>query len=349
MPAMPSSSNTSQPKIHFAAIGLNHGHIYGQVKLLLNAGAELVSFFASEPDLIAQFTKAYPQAKLARSAQEILEDETIQLIASASIPSERAPLGLAAMRHGKDFMSDKPGFTTLEQLAEARRVQAETRRIYSIYYAERFDNAATVKAGELVQAGAIGRVVQTVGLGPHHANLHTRPEWFFQRARYGGILTDLASHQVDQFLFFTDSTAGEVVTAQVANYKYPEHPELEDFGETILRSDKGTGYIRVDWFTPNGLGTWGDGRLTILGTEGFIEIRKNCDIAGRPGGNHLFLVDQKGIQYLDCQEVPLPYGSQLINDILNRTETAMPQAHCFLAAELSLRAQAQAQRLGNLK
>lgn len=339
----------TQTKIRFAAVGLNHGHIYGQVNLLLNVGAELVSFFAIEPDLIAQFAKTYPQAKLARSAQEILEDESLQLIVGAGIPNERAPLGIAVMQHGKDFMSDKPGFTTLEQLAEARRVQAETRRIYSIYYGERLDNAATVKAGELVQAGAIGRVVQTIGLGPHYANLPNRPEWFFRRAQYGGIITDIASHQVDQFLFFTGSTSGEVVAAQVANYKYPQHPELEDFGEIVLRSDNGTGYIRVDWYTPDGLGTWGDGRLTVLGTEGYIEVRKNCDIAGRPGGNHLFLVDHKGIQYIDCKEVPLPYGPQLISDVLNRTETAMPQAHCFLASELSLRAQAQAQRLGNLK
>jgi len=349
MPAMPTPTATSQPKIRFSAIGLNHGHIYGQVNLLLRAGAELVSFFAIEPDLIDQFAKTYPQAKLAHSAQEILENESLQLIISAGIPNERAPLGLAAMQHGKDFMSDKPGFTTLDQLAEVRRAQAETRRIYSIFYAERLENAATVKAGELVQAGAIGRVVQTVGLGPHHANLPTRPEWFFRRAQYGGILTDIASHQVDQFLFFTGSIRGEVVTAQVANYKHPQHPELEDFGDLILRSDQGTGYIRVDWFTPDGLGTWGDGRLTILGTEGYLEIRKNCDIAGRPGGNHLFLVDQKGIQYLDCKDVPLPYGPQLVSDVLNRTETAMSQAHSFLAAELSLRAQAQAQRLGHLK
>src|SRR5689334_5055522 len=202
MPAMPTSTTTSQPKIRFAVIGLNHGHIYGQTNLLLNAGAEFVSFFAIEPDLIAQFSKTYPQAKLARSAQEILEDETIHLIVTASIPSERAPLGIAAMQHGKDVMSDKPGFTSLEQLAEARRVQAETQRIYSICFSERLENRATVKAGELVQAGAIGRVMQTIGLGPHQVGLHNRPDWFFRRAQYGGILADIGAHQVDQFLFF---------------------------------------------------------------------------------------------------------------------------------------------------
>ncbi len=335
--------------IRCAAIGLNHGHIYGQVNLLLRAGAELVSFFATEPELIAQFAQTYPQARLASSAQEILEDDSIHLIASAAIANERAPLGIAAMRHGKDFMSDKPGFTTLEQLAEARRVQAETRRIYSICYSERFESPATVKAGELVQSGAIGRVVQTIGLGPHRVGLPNRPDWFFRRAQYGGILTDIGSHQVDQFLFFTNSRTADVVAAQVANYHHPDYPELEDFGDLVIRGDGGTGYIRVDWLTPRGLATWGDGRLTILGTDGYIELRKYIDIAGRPGGNHLFLVEQKQTHYIDCGDVALPYGAQLVSDVLNRTETAMTQEHCFLASELALQAEAQARRLGHLR
>jgi hypothetical protein len=113
----------------------------------------------------------------------------------------------------------------------------------------------------------------------------------------------------------------------------------------MLRGNGGTGYIRVDWFTPDGLATWGDGRLTILGTEGFIEIRKNIDIAGRSGGSHLFLVDQKETRYIDCSQQPLPYGERLVADVLNRTETAMPQAHCLLAMELVLKAQHGARRL----
>ena len=339
----------TQPSIRFSVIGINHGHIYQQVNALLGAGAELVSFYAQEPDLIANFSRTYPQARLARSAQEILEDESIHLIASAAIPNERAPLGIAAMQHGKDFMSDKPGFTTLEQLAEARRVQAETRRIYSIYFGERFENAATIKAGELARAGAIGKVVQTIGLGPHRTNLPSRPDWFFRRAQYGGILNDIASHQVDQFLFFTGSTRAEVVASQVANYKHPQYPELEDFGDMILRGDGGTGYIRVDWYTPDGLGVWGDVRLFVLGTEGYLEVRKYCDLAGRPGENHLFLVDHKGVHHVDCSQVELIGGRLLVNDVLNRTETLMPQAHCFLVSELALQAEAQAKRLGYLQ
>lgn len=249
------------------------------------------------------------------------------------------------MKHGKDYMSDKPGIITLEQLAEVRRVQQETKRIYSIMYSERFENKATVKAGELIKAGAIGQVIQTTGLGPHRMNPKTRPTWFFDRKYFGGIICDIASHQFDQFLFFTGSTKASVVASQVGNFHHPQYPEFQDFGDVVLRGDGGTGYIRVDWFTPDGLSSWGDGRLTIIGTDGFIEIRKNVDVAGRPGGNHLFLTDQKETRYFDCNKDPLPYGEQLVDDVLNRTETAMTQRHCFLATELALLAQKQAQSL----
>jgi predicted dehydrogenase len=341
----PSTANPAAPRLKFAVIGINHSHINSQVDAVLRGGGALTAVYAKEPDLVAAFTKRFSQAKVAKSENEILEDPDVKLVLSSGIPDERAPLGIRVMQHGKDYMADKPGITTLEQLAEVRRVQAETRRIYSIMYSERFENRATVKAGELVKGGAIGGVVQTVGLGPHRMTPETRPKWFFELPRYGGILCDIGSHQADQFLFFTGSTKGEVVSSQVGNVHHPQYPGLQDFGDTVLRGDRGTGYIRVDWFTPDGLSTWGDGRLTILGTDGFIEIRKNVDIGGRPGGSHLFIVDQKQTRYIDCKDVVLPYGAQLVSDVLDRTDTAMTQAHCFLATELMLKAQANATKL----
>jgi predicted dehydrogenase len=338
-----------ETRLRFSVIGINHGHIHGQIGAVSRGGGQLVSFYAKEPDLAADFAKRYPQVRAARNEQEILEDKSIQLVLSAAIPEERAPLGVRVMRHGKDYMADKPGIITLEQLAEVRRVQRETRRIYSIMYSERFENAATVRAGELVKAGAIGPVVQTLGMGPHRINNGRRDPWFYDRRRYGGIICDIGSHQADQFLFFTNSTRADVVASQVGNVHHPEHPDFEDFGDMMLRGDGGMGYVRVDWFTPDGLSTWGDGRLTILGTDGYIEIRKNVDIAGRPGGSHLFLVDKKETRHIDCGDVRLPYGEQLVDDILNRTETAMSQEHCFLATELALKAQKQAQKIQSQK
>jgi predicted dehydrogenase len=335
----------AEQTIRFAAIGLNHTHIYGQANMLLEAGAELVSYFAEEPDLAAEFGHKYPQARLARSAGEILDDASIQLIASAAIAGDRAGIAILAMRHGKDVLVDKPGATTLEQLAELERVQQETGRIWSVYFSEHFATRSTVHAGELVQAGAIGNVVQTTGFGPHRAAVGTRPAWFFERARYGGILTDIASHQIEQFLFFTSSSAASVVSSQVGNFANPQYPELEDYGDVTLRGDGGLGIIRVDWYTPDGLSTWGDGRLFILGTEGYIELRKYCDLAGKPGAEHLFLVDRAGVRYVDCTSKPLPFGPQLLDDIRNRTETAVPQARSFLATRLAIQAQLKAQRI----
>jgi predicted dehydrogenase len=233
------------------------------------------------------------------------------------------------MRHGKDFMVDKPGMTSLEQLAEVRSAQKSTQRIYSIMYSERFEN----------------RVLQTIGTGPHRMNPSQRPPWFFERERYGGVLCDIGSHQFDQFLYFTNSTKAEIVASQIGNLNHPQYPGVKDFGDVMLRGDHGTGYIRVDWFTPDGLATWGDGRLFVLGTDGYLEIRKNVDIAGRNLGSHLFHVDQKGTRYIDCQDVPLTYGEQLINDVLDRSDTAMNQEHCFYAMELALKAEKQAERI----
>ncbi len=334
-----------QPRIRFSVININHGHIYGMTDAVTRGGGQLVSFYAKEPDLAAAFSKKYPQAKLAANKKEILEDNSIQLILSSAIPVERAPLGIEVMKHGKDYLVDKPGITTLEQLAEVRRVQKETKKIYSIMFSERLENRATVKAGDLVKAGAIGKVVQTIGLGPHRISLTTRPSWFFDRKYFGGIITDIGSHQFDQFLFFTGSTSADIVASQVANVNHSQYPEFEDFGDVMMKGDRGAGYIRLDWFTPDGLGSWGDGRLTILGTDGYIEVRKNIDIAGPEGGSHLYLVDNKKTQFIDCKDVPLPFGELFVNDVINRTETAMAQQHCFLATELALKAQKNAKKI----
>jgi predicted dehydrogenase len=344
----PAPTPPANPRLRFSVININHNHIYGMVDAVTRGGGLLVAFYAKEASLVSEFTARYPYAKLAGSKEEILEDNNIQVILSSGIPVERAPLGIEVMRHGKDFLVDKPGITELDQLAAVKKVQKETGRIYSILFSERHENKATVRAGELIKQGAIGRVLQTVGLGPHRMNIPSRPDWFFDRKNFGGILTDIGSHQFDQFLYFTGSTQAEIVAAQTGNLHHPQFPKMEDFGDVMIKGNKGTGYIRVDWFTPDALGSWGDGRLTILGTDGYIEVRKNIDIAGPAGGNHLYLGNHKETRFIDCNNDVLPFGSLFVDDVLNRTETAMSQKHCFLATELALLAQKKAVSITNV-
>ncbi|MBV9171347.1 MAG: Gfo/Idh/MocA family oxidoreductase [Chloroflexi bacterium] len=331
--------------VRFAAIGLNHNHIYGQVETLRSAGGECVAAHSDDPALLAEFTRRFPDVPPARTPDEILDDPSIALIATAAIPSARPGVAIAAMQRGKDVYSDKPGCTTLRQLEDLRRVQKDTGRIYSIGYSEHFGSRASVKAGELVQGGAIGRVVQTTLFGPHRAQPAGRPPWFFEKEHYGGILTDIGSHQVEQFLFFTGSSSAEVASAHVGNFRYPDHPGLEDYGDLTLRGDRGMGSLRCDWYTPDALPVWGDGRLFILGTEGYIEVRKLIDLAGREGGEHLFLVNKQGVQYVETVNTELPFGRQLLTDVRERSETAMPQWRCFLAMQLALEGEQQAVRL----
>ncbi|MEJ8472978.1 Gfo/Idh/MocA family protein [Roseibium algae] len=330
-------------KLKFAAIGLDHRHIFGQSANMQEVGAEFVGYWTEgDPGTLDGFEKRFPGVDRVADRRTLLENTEIDLILIAAIPSDRAALAIEAMEHGKDVMVDKPGCTTLEDLEAIKACAARTGRIWSVDFSERFEVACVTKAAELVQAGAIGRVVQTLGMGPHRLNRPTRPDWFFKNEHYGGILTDIGSHQIDQFLFFTGSTDAEVTMANVANYANPDDPGLQDFGELSLRSDKAHGYVRVDWYTPDALPTWGDGRLTILGTEGYIELRKYTDVTRSEGTDHLYLVNGERCEYIDASDAGYPYFGRLADDIANRTETAMPQAHCFKVMELALKAQKMA-------
>jgi predicted dehydrogenase len=343
--AAPGPILTAKHKIKFAVIGLDHYHIMSMTAAVKRGGGDCAYVYAYGDDekQLADFRKQHGDVPVARSIDEILNDKSIQLVAAAPIPDQRTPLGLKVMAAGKDYLADKPGIITLEQLAQVRAAVKKTGRKYAIMYSERLEVPSAIKAGELVQAGAIGKVVQTVNLAPHRIG-QGRPDWFWDKARYGGILTDIGSHQADQFLFYTGSKTAKVVASQTGNFNNTDHPKFEDFGDLTAVGDGGTGYVRVDWFTPDGLGVWGDGRLFILGTEGYIELRKYIDPTGRPGANHLLIVDRKSARYIDCSQVQLPFGPQFVADIVERTAVAQDQAQALLAAELVLTAQKNATR-----
>jgi predicted dehydrogenase len=328
----------------FAAMALDHGHIYGMCNGLTEAGGVLKYVYDPDPAKVAAFREKYPQVKVARNEEEILNDSEIKLVAAAAVTSERCELGLKVMDHDKDYFTDKAPFTTLEQLENARAKVKKTGLKYAVYYSERLHVESAVFAGQLIKDGAIGRVIQVIGLGPHRLNAPSRPAWFFQKEKYGGILCDIGSHQIEQYLYFAGVENARVVSAQVANYHHPQYPGLEDFGQATLIGDNGaTHYFRVDWFTPDGLSVWGDGRTFIMGTKGYVELRKYVDVARDSQGDHVYLVNENGENHFAVAgQVGFPFFGEFILDCLNRTENAMTQAHAFKAAELCLEAQRQA-------
>jgi predicted dehydrogenase len=333
----------------FSAVRLDHGHIYGMCNGLTEAGGTIKYVYDPDPKKVESFLKAFPEAKAARSEEEALEDPETHLIAGAAVTSERCALGLRAMDAGKDYFTDKAPFTTMEQLCSAREAVRKTGRKYMVYYAERLHDEGSILAGYIAHSGEIGKVISVTGFGPHRLRAPGRPAWFFEREKYGGILCDIGSHQIEQYLYYAGEEDADVVSSRIANFAHPDYPELEDFGDCNLTGKNGTAnYFRVDWFTPDGLRTWGDGRMFIVGTEGFIEVRKYVNIASDlNGGCHVYVVNGKGEQYLNAAGVTgYPFFGELILDCLNRTEKAMTQAHAFKAAELCLKAQEQAIRIG---
>ncbi|GGG07062.1 oxidoreductase [Paenibacillus albidus] len=340
-------ANSDVYNFTFAVIALDHIHIYGMCGGLTEAGATMKWVYDPDPHKVSSFLKNFPQAKVARSIEEILEDSEVKLVASAAVPSERWKLGMKVMSHGKDYFTDKTPFVQLSHLEEVKRHAVLTGRKYMVYFNERVHSESVLSAKQLISEGQIGRVLQVIGLGPHRLNINSRPDWFFRRADYGGILCDLGSQQIDQFLYFTDSQNVAVSHSNVANYNHPAYPELEDFGDCIMIGERGEClYFRVDWFTPAGLSTWGDGRSMIMGTDGFIEIRKNCDIGRSGQSDHIFWSNRSGEHYKHVKgQIGFPFFKELIMDCLWRTENAMTQSHVFRVADLCLQAQANANHL----
>jgi predicted dehydrogenase len=331
-------------KIRFAIIGLDHNHAYNHARVLLNAGAELAAVYSDEPEDVAAFKKMYPDCP-AQSLEAILEDRTIDVIGGSAKPADRAGISVKAMQHGKDVVADKPSVINLDQLAEIERVQRETSRLWRFYSNEHWDRRCTIKAGELVAQGAIGRVVQTTGFGPHTPRMPTRPRWFADRKISGGIIGDIGAHQIEQFLFFTDSKTATIVASACGNFGHPDYPEFEDYGEASLEGDGGVGWFRVDWYGPETIRVPGDIRLFVLGTEGYMEMRKYIDVAGPEGSEHLYVVNKDGARFIDTRDVRLDFGARFLADVRNRTETSITQERSFQVIRLATEAQLRARRV----
>ena len=331
--------------LNLAVLGIDHGHIFDMLDEMIKEGCNCNHFWTEgTPLTLEEFKKKYPNIKRLDNKSEILNDDKIDMILISSIPKDRSGLSIEALNSGKDVMVDKPGCTTLDQLENLKRTVKKTGKIWSVNFSERFHVAAVAKAEELVAEGKIGTVKQTMGTGPHRQGNYERPDWFYNRESYGGIITDIGSHQIHQFLVFTNSNEAKINHSIVENTTKKEFVGFQDFGEINLTGNGGHGYIRLDWFTPDALPTWGDGRLFILGDKGFIEIRKYTDLAKSNSGNHLYYANNKEVKYVDCRDVKLPYFRNLINDVLNRSETACSQELTFLTMELAIKAQNLAEK-----
>ena len=328
----------------FSVIGLDHGHIYAMVNGLTEAGATLKDVYDQDPAKVKAFLDRYPSARAASSESEILADRSIQLVASAIRPDKRASLGVAVMKSGHHYFTDKPGMLTFEDLELVKQVQKETGLWFMVYFGERVHVEGAVCVQRLIDEGVLGRVLSVTILAPHRLNKETRPDWFFDPDMNGSILRDIGSHQFEQLLSYTGAASGCVQYSEERNFANPDHPRFTDFGQAVISLDNGaTGYVRVDWFTPSGLSAWGDGRVFIVGTCATVEIRKYINVGVSMEGDNVFLVDSQGEHVINATgKEGFPFFGAFIRDCLDGTQTCMTQAHVFESMRLTLEAHSKA-------
>lgn len=328
----------------FAAVGLAHGHVNNMCCGMIEAGATLAYVYDENPALVEGFLKKFPGVTVAKSYEEILANPKIELIVSADIPSHRAAVAIKAMKSGKDAFIDKAPFLTLSELDEVKRVSEETGKKLFVSYSEFMHNEAAVFAKQLIDRGVIGKVCHVDIFAPHRLNPPSRPDWFWSREDTGGVLIDIGSHQFLQFLAYSGCNNATVDSARVKNYFNKNHPGLDDFGDATLTAENGiTGYVRIDWLSPAGIQTWGDGKVVILGSDGYIELRKNCDIGKTKVTDTVYVCTEDGV-FSDsvATKVGFPYFSALICDSRNGTDTAMSKELTYNAIELAIKAQMMA-------
>lgn len=337
---------TERP-LRVGVIGTEHLHLFEMIDGLVGVGAETVCHAATDGPLLGLY-EGWRSGSERRPVDEVIGDDSIDLVVIADVPADRGRLAADALVAGRNVLTAKPGVTTDHDLDEIDAAVRSTGRRWWVFFSERLCNRAVTEAVRLVHAGAIGELVAVAGAAPHTLSADTRPPWFFERDRAGGILVDLAAHQADQLLALAGPGRTEVLSATVANAAHPEHPGLQDLGRMSLRhvSDEGRTVLsdhHVDWLSPAGLGTWGDVRLVLTGTAGTIEVRSNIDVAGQPGGEHLLLVDGDSARRIDCSGVTIDWAERLRADVELGTDSLAGHEHTVAACRLAIAAQAHAE------
>lgn len=328
----------------FSVCGLDHGHIFGMVNGLLEAGAKLCRVYDPDNEKVQDFVKSYPQAVPAQSEKDVLEDSSVSLIASAVKPCLRADFAVRTMKSGKHVFVDKPGFLTFEELESIRDTRDRTGKKFYIYFSERIHVEGSICAEELCRSGAVGKILNITILAPHRLNPKTRPDWFWEKKQNGSIIQDIGCHQIEQFLTFSGSRTAIVARSSMANWNNPEHENFYDYGDCYLVGDNGaTCFFKVDWFTPDGMGAWGDGRLFITGTKGCIEVRKYLDVAQSPESDHVYFTDAEGEHLIKAKgKYGFDYFGKIIRDCIDGTDSAIDPEITFEAMKIAIEAAGQA-------
>jgi predicted dehydrogenase len=313
--------------------GLRHPHIETIIdEARLRPDVTLVA--VAEPD---EAIRAQAHERLGvplfADHRQLLAQVEADVLGIGAINADRAEIAIDALHAGLHVIADKPLCTSLEQLDRLETAYAQADSHLSVALEKRF-YPVTLAAERVLADGELGEVAVVTASAPHKLTRARRPAWMFDRSRYGGILNDLAVHDLDLFLHVTGALGGQV-TAFTGNKANPDRPDFDDYGLAVLRTDDGTlGSFEVTWLSPEAADYHGDYRLRLTGTEGTADLR------WREG------VLTVATHHRPPREVELPAGlrpaQNFFDALVGGTEPAVTAAASFAATRLALLAERSA-------
>ena len=320
----------------FAVVGARHSHILGQAQALADAGACAAMIWEPDDRAYAAFARAFPDVERVHDLDVILCADAIGFVTAAPIAAERAWLGIQCLEAGKDYLVDKPGVLTRFELEAVQHACERTGRRFIVWFHERLSSPATLAALDLVHAGTIGDLVGCTILAPHQLRPSERPDWFWAPEFAGDIIVDLGSHHFDLLLEATGNAPLEVTSAVADCVHFSEHDGFLDLATVTVVGPNFQATIHLDWLSPDTLGTWGAGRIFFRGTRGYLEVRREIDLAGRPGSNHLLWVNESGSHREQWDGRTLRFASDYLADLASGAHTAIDPDRWRQASRLAL-------------
>src|SRR5690625_333855 len=256
--------------IRLAMAGIAHPHAhYVLDELAYQSEVHLVAAANVEPGTIGHRTLP-ASTTVYENHRQMLDQHYVDVVVVCGIYSQRADMIVDALASDADVLADKPLCTELEDLDRIQQAAVNSRRVVSTMFEKRA-HPVTLATRKVVDDGELGQIALVAATGPHKLNYATRPEWFFDGEKYGGILADLAVHDIDLVLLFTGIRNG-VVSGHQSNLALPQHPGFSDAGAAFFTSNNVASTLEAHWMWPAASPFHGHYRMRLTGTRGTAEL-----------------------------------------------------------------------------
>lgn len=143
--------------------------------------------------------KAYPEARIARSLDELLEMDTIRLVVICTPNQTHFPFALRCLEAGRDVVVDKPFTNTVQEAVELVQTAQRLGRVLSVYHDRRFD-ADFQALRKVAASGELGRIVRFEAHYDRYRPKRKPEAWREIPGPGSGVFADLGPHLLDYAL-----------------------------------------------------------------------------------------------------------------------------------------------------